>query len=210
MRPICYQPPVQTGGLKCRHVGAFHVTGVFARWEHPGRLDRIRLYDAKWTAVSVDGNAGLANGEKTSVGAETIPMERPEQRQAVWELWVASGAAIAALTVVLAALRDHLLRSWLSVPETRLFDLALQYQFYHSLGLIVCGLAARLLPSRAMHLVGVLLLLGIVGFSGGLYLKIVVPNLTIGWMIPAGAALWVVGWLLFAIVAVVRRGETST
>ena len=161
-------------------------------------------------SIFIDGSVGLACNEKTVKGVETIPMAIPEQRRAVWQLWIASGAAVAWLTVVLAAVRDHLLRSWLSVPEIRSFDLALQYQFYHSLGLIMCGLTARVLPSRAMNIVGFLFILGIVGFSGGLYLKIVIPNLTIGWMIPVGATLWVIAWVLFAILAVIQRGENAS
>jgi len=134
-------------------------------------------------------------------------VESPERNSRVW---IAAGAAIAGVTIVLAALRDHLLRDWLTIPETRSFDLALQYQFYHSLGLILCGITGRVLSSRFMGVVGFLFLLGIVAFSGGLYLRIAVPNMRIGWIIPLGAISWVIGWVLLAFSSLIVKRDTTS
>jgi hypothetical protein len=44
--------------------------------------------------------------------------------------------------------------------------------------------------------------LGIVGFSGGLFLRVCLPQLHLGPIIPAGAMLWILSWLGLAGIAV--------
>jgi len=132
-------------------------------------------------------------------------MSTPEHPRTNGRVWIAAGAIIAGVTIILAALKDHVLRDWLAIPETRIFDLALQYQFYHSLGLMICGLVSQVTSSRMTNLIGLLFLFGIVGFCGGLYLRIALPTVQIAWIIPVGAISWVVGWFLLALVVISAR-----
>lgn len=129
-------------------------------------------------------------------------MSTTEHPRANGRVWIAAGAIIAGVTIVLAALKDHVLRNWLAIPETRIFDLALQYQFYHSLALIIWGMVSQVTSSRMTNLIGLLFLFGIVGFCGGLYLRIALPTVQVPWIIPVGAISWVVGWFLLALSAI--------
>lgn len=137
-------------------------------------------------------------------------MSRTELLQSNWQVWVAGGACISGVTIILAALRNHLLRSWLSIPETATFDLALQYQFYHAIGMIISGFAGWALSSRLTNLIGFLFLFGILAFSGGLYLRIALPTVEIPWIIPVGAISWIIGWFLLAFVAVTARNHEKS
>ncbi|MGQ9505521.1 MAG: DUF423 domain-containing protein [Thermogutta sp.] len=137
-------------------------------------------------------------------------MSRTEPLQSNWQVWAAGGACLSGVTIVLAALKNHLLHHSLTIPDTRSFDLALQYQFYHSLGMIVCGLAGHSLRSRLIHLIGFMFLFGIVAFSGGLYLRVALPTVEIPWIMPVGEISWVIGWFLLAFVSIRAKNHRET
>ena len=117
--------------------------------------------------------------------------------------WIACGAILAGLSVVLAAIADHVLKGNWGVVEARQFELAVRYQFYHAIALVLCGLLGLSGKFRGLSIVAVGFLLGIVGFSGGLFLKVCLPQINLGPVIPAGAVLWIISWVGLAVTAVI-------
>ncbi len=79
---------------------------------------------------------------------------------------------------------------------------AATYQMYHALALIAVGLVAKIRPSRAVQAAGWLFSIGIVLFSGGLYLYAITGEKLWGIIPPPiGGTLFIIGWVSLAIAA---------
>lgn len=123
------------------------------------------------------------------------------------------GAFSAALSVVLGAIGAHafqpsdvLLQKW--------FEIALHYQQFHALGLLVIGLLLQRYPrqghpcSRWFTASGLLMTLGTVVFSGNLYLRSLFDFHALHAMTPVGGAALIVAWLCLTVGVWRSAGET--
>ncbi|SCX00535.1 Uncharacterized membrane protein YgdD, TMEM256/DUF423 family [Nitrosomonas eutropha] len=114
-------------------------------------------------------------------------------------IFLALGALNAFLCVALGAMGAHGLKSILTPDMLTNFQIGVQYHFYHAIGLILVGLALDRFPqARALKFSGILMMVGILLFSGTLY----VISLT-GWKglsmaAPLGGMSYMSAWLLFA------------
>ena len=113
--------------------------------------------------------------------------------------WVPAAAGVLlALATVAGALGAHALRNRWAVERLDVYETAVRYQFYHSLGLLGIGLALRTLHVGTLRAAAVLVLLGIVLFSGSLYgLTLGAPRM-MGVVTPLGGAALIAGWVVFA------------
>ncbi len=113
------------------------------------------------------------------------------------------GALNMALTVGLGAAGMHGLKAQIAVNDHGgWFQTALQYHQLHALGLMVIGLAVVRVPdSRWFALSGLLLLIGIVLFSGNLYLRSIAGIHVFHAVTPLGGSAFILGWLMFALGA---------
>jgi uncharacterized membrane protein YgdD (TMEM256/DUF423 family) len=79
------------------------------------------------------------------------------------------------------------------------------YQMYHALGLLAVGVLAQSRPRRSLQVAGISFVLGIVLFSGSLYLlSLAGPRwLGVPWglVTPFGGVAFIVGWIALAIGA---------
>ena len=66
---------------------------------------------------------------------------------------------------------------------------------------MLIGVLARRWPSRAVRVVGGLLLAGTVLFSGSLYLLVATGIRALGWLTPFGGVAFMLGWLTVAWAA---------
>lgn len=110
------------------------------------------------------------------------------------------GAAgvLLALATAAGALGAHALKSHWPTERLDVYDTAVRYQFYQSLGLLGVGLALRTLDVAPLRAAALLILAGIVLFSGSLYaLTLGAPRL-IGGVTPLGGLALIAGWLTFA------------
>jgi len=110
--------------------------------------------------------------------------------------------AIAGLLLALAtacgAFGAHALRSHLAPERLQLWDTAVRYQFFQALGLIGVGLTLRTHDAGPLRLAALLLVAGVVLFSGSLYsLSLGAPRV-LGVLTPVGGLAWIGAWLLFA------------
>ena len=111
-----------------------------------------------------------------------------------------SGAISAALSVALGAFAAHGLKSRLSEDMLAVFQTGVQYQFYHSLGLILIGLIAYVFkPTGLLTTAGLLMLGGILLFSGSLYALTATGIRSLGMITPFGGVAFIVAWLLLAL-----------
>lgn len=120
------------------------------------------------------------------------------------KLFVSLGAALAALAVVMGAFGAHALKSRLSPEMLDVYHTAVEYQFWHALGLLAVGLVCVQLPQSVwLRVAGWLLAAGVALFSGSLYLLALVGTRWIGLVTPLGGGAFICGWIAF-VVAVLR------
>jgi uncharacterized membrane protein YgdD (TMEM256/DUF423 family) len=124
--------------------------------------------------------------------------------------WVLPTAGVLlALATIAGAVGAHSLPGNLSASRLAVFDTAVRYQFYQSLGLLLMGVLLRGLDPNDLtevkrravqNFVSAprALLIGIVLFCGSLYaLSLGAPS-WVGIVTPCGGALLILGWLFFA------------
>ena len=115
------------------------------------------------------------------------------------KLLIFGGALGAALSVILGAFAAHALKSRMPPETLAVFQTGVQYQFYHSLGLILIGIVVQVTKASALlTAAGWLMLVGILLFSGSLYLISFTGIRNLGLITPAGGTAFIVAWLLLA------------
>jgi uncharacterized membrane protein YgdD (TMEM256/DUF423 family) len=107
--------------------------------------------------------------------------------------YIVIGALLAALAVILGAFGAHGLKEILQVREMAVYQTAVQYHFFHALGLILISISGIQSPWSAR-----LMLLGIALFSGSLYLLVLTGFTKLGIITPFGGTAFIIAWLLFA------------
>lgn len=110
-----------------------------------------------------------------------------------------AGAIFMALAVLLGAFGAHALKKILSADMLAIYHTAVQYQFYHALGLLAVGIIGLHYPSKWVRLSGVFLTAGIIIFSGSLYVLSLSEIKTFGAITPIGGLAFVIGWILLAV-----------
>lgn len=111
---------------------------------------------------------------------------------------LAAAGILLALATACGAFGAHALRASLAPERLALWETAVRYQFFQALGLLGVGLAMRTLDGSVLRAAALLIIIGIVLFSGSLYgLALGAPRL-LGVLTPAGGLAWICGWLLFA------------
>jgi len=114
-------------------------------------------------------------------------------------IFLALGAVNAFLCIALGALGSHGLKSVLTANMLANFQIGVQYHFYHAIGLMLVGLTMERLPQvRALKFSGILMMAGIVLFSGTLYVVSLTGWRGMGMVAPLGGSSFMAGWLLLA------------
>lgn len=108
--------------------------------------------------------------------------------------FILHGAMFMAIAVALGAMASHGLKS-LSESSLHLFQLGVQYQIYHAIGLIAIGIMLAQLPNKPLYIAGWLMFFGIIFFSGGLYFFAITGNSAIKFIIPIGGLCLIGSWL---------------
>lgn len=103
-------------------------------------------------------------------------------------------------SVAIGAFGAHAMRSRLDEYALRIYETAVQYQFYHSLALLAVGLLLMQFPQSTLLKSSVIAFtLGILVFSGSLYVLSISGLRWLGAITPLGGLAFLVGWAcLFA------------
>lgn len=111
-------------------------------------------------------------------------------------------AAFAGFTgVALGAFAAHGLKSRLSAEYLAVFQTGTHYQLIHALALFGVGLLALHRPGRLANLAGGFFALGMLLFSGSLYLLTLTATPGLGIITPFGGVAFLAGWLCVALAA---------
>ena len=114
-------------------------------------------------------------------------------------LFLAAGALGGLLTVALGAFAAHALRQQISPEMLLVFNKGVLYQGLHALALLATGIMSSRNASRALSTAGWGFLLGIVLFSGSLYLLAMTGSSWLGMLTPVGGLSFLVGWFSLLI-----------
>ena len=113
-------------------------------------------------------------------------------------LFALIGAFMALLAVALGAFGAHGLRARVSPEDLAIFETGVRYQMYHALALFAVAWAASRWPGTVIHAAGWMFLVGVLIFSGTLYVLVLSGYRWLGAITPVGGVALVVGWAFLA------------
>lgn len=123
------------------------------------------------------------------------------------------GIIFAGLAVILGAFGAHALKVLIPIDRLQIFETGVRYQFFHAIGLIVLSLSLSNIQNQAdveitskwMHRAALAMTIGIILFSGSLYI-LAISNLLpftisafIGPITPIGGLFFITGWTCWGI-----------
>jgi len=112
------------------------------------------------------------------------------------------GAISGCVVVMLGAFGAHGLKDILDSYGKSIYDKAVLYQMFHTLAILALGIIEKVLPDVQLQLAGWAFLLGIVIFSGSLYILALTGIKWLGMITPIGGLLFIIGWIVLFIKTV--------
>lgn len=110
-----------------------------------------------------------------------------------------AGAINGAVAVCLGAFAAHGLKAQLDEYLLSVFKIGNQYHFYHALGMLLIGLLGQSASQpKWFDRAGWVMQVGILLFSGSLYLLAVTNIRWLGAITPLGGVCFIVSWLILA------------
>ena len=118
----------------------------------------------------------------------------------IYRITLVSGAIFGFLSVAFGAFGAHALKPFL-LQRDRLdtFELAVEYQFFHALAMLLTGVFMHYFDSLKLKYAGIFFLLGILFFSGSLYGLCFTGLGILGPLTPIGGVLLLIGWSFLAV-----------
>lgn len=125
--------------------------------------------------------------------------------------FVTTGALLGAIAVALGAFGAHGLKKIVSAETVQVFQTGVQYQMYHALALLLTGLLYEKCSQKLAKTAGILFVIGIILFSGSLYL-LTAGKATeatsldkAGIITPIGGVCFIAGWVFLFIAAMKNK-----
>jgi len=119
------------------------------------------------------------------------------------KLFIILGAINAFLSVGLGAFGAHILEGRMEPKYIEIWGKGVTYQMLHAVGLLIIGVLLGKLPaSSLLSWSGWLMFIGIVLFSGSLYVLSVTQISVLGAITPIGGVAFLAAWVLVIIAAV--------
>lgn len=114
------------------------------------------------------------------------------------------GCIMMALAVAFGAFGAHALKKKLNADMMKVYETGVQYHIAHGLGILIVGtLGHSLTHSTLAVTAGWLLFVGIILFSGSLYVLSLTGVRKLGAITPLGGLAFIAGWIVL-LVAIVQ------
>jgi len=111
-----------------------------------------------------------------------------------------TGSLLGALTVILGALGSHLLEPYLiSLDRIDTYKTAVNYQFYHVFLILFIGIVYNYSHKRVIIYAFYMCLLGVLFFSGSLYVLCLTNHSIWGLLTPFGGVSLIISWVLLCL-----------
>ncbi len=114
---------------------------------------------------------------------------------------IAIAAVFGLLAVIAGAAGTHALRDTLDAGALRTFETAARFQMYHALALLAVGILAMRWQTRILIVSAVLFTLGILLFSGSLYILALTGIGIFGAIAPIGGISLMAAWTSLILAA---------
>mgnify|MGYP001183009131 FL=1 len=121
---------------------------------------------------------------------------------------IMAGGILGLLGVVAGAMGVHALRDTLDARALSTFETGVRFQIYHALALLAVGLLAGQWKTGIVKLSGVLFTVGVVLFSGSLYILAITGIGVFGAIAPLGGLSLMAAWTSL-IVGAIRQRDPS-
>ena len=108
-------------------------------------------------------------------------------------------ATLLALAVAFGAFGAHALKTQLSAEMLQTWKTAVDYHFYHALGLLLIGVLALSFPASSLKWAAIFLTAGIFLFSGSLYTLSLTGIKWLGAITPVGGISFILGWIMLFV-----------
>lgn len=112
---------------------------------------------------------------------------------------LAIAGLLLALATVLGAFGAHALKAQLAPDRLQVYETAVRYHFFHALGLLGIGLTLRFVATAPVRWAALLVLVGVVLFSGSLYALTFGAPRPLGIVTPFGGLALIAGWISYAV-----------
>ena len=110
------------------------------------------------------------------------------------KLWLLLAAIFGFLSVALGAFGAHSLKNVLNEYGKSIYEKAVLYQMFHSMALLAVGVLQHLFKGISFSPAGLGFLIGILLFSGSLYLLAITGLRWLGAITPIGGIAFLFGW----------------
>lgn len=116
-------------------------------------------------------------------------------------IWIRIGALLLACAVGLGAFGAHGLKDKLDAYSMAVYEKAVFYHFIHALGILLVALlsAQSLVSAETAMRTSVLLLAGVIIFSGSLYILSMTGMKWLGAITPIGGVCFIAAWMYLAL-----------
>jgi uncharacterized membrane protein YgdD (TMEM256/DUF423 family) len=119
--------------------------------------------------------------------------------------WLLIGSIAGFLGVAGGAFGAHALKSRVTEQMLANFDTGTRYLLAHAVALLVVGMLAGRTGSNGLTLVGSSFTIGIIIFTGSLWVMALTGQRWLGAITPIGGTALIVGWIALAVAA--ARGQ---
>jgi uncharacterized membrane protein YgdD (TMEM256/DUF423 family) len=114
------------------------------------------------------------------------------------KFWLISASIFGFLSVALGAFGAHSLKNVLDEYGKSIYEKAVLYQMFHAMALFAAGMIQHLDKERSFSMAGWGFFVGIILFSGSLYLLAVTGIRWLGAITPIGGVAFLFGWFWLA------------
>ena len=114
------------------------------------------------------------------------------------KLYIITGSVFAALAILFGAFGSHALKEKLTLEQLEIYDIATRYLMFHALGIFAIGILGYQVPIEVLTWPLLLMVFGILIFSGSLYLISLAGYKKLGMVTPIGGLALIISWLMVA------------
>lgn len=122
---------------------------------------------------------------------------------------IATGALLGLLAVVGGTFAAHVLDKNLDPKSISTFETAVRYHMYHALATLAAAWVYTRWPGRLPLMAGWMFAIGVVLFSGSLYLLVGTGAKWLGMVAPIGGSAFIVGWLMLALAVILPTPQRT-